>query len=688
MDSIHDRLPEDLRNGFRQFPPTHFGTLEQAAQTADDNCLAAQDEELMEALATSSDLRSAIPSIPKFQYTRMHNNEGQIRLLSFKPSSTSIVFDCELHIYHLDQSPAYCAVSYTWGRQQRAPAMLIANQVLDVGQNCRYALQQIFRRMSMFGGLKYVWIDSICIDQNHIPEKSAQVQIMGDIFSRAQYVLASVGPHLDDSRFLYDVMHEYIKSHFNPFGLDSYGQHTSTESIKAILIRISWAFLRVCARHYWLRTWIVPEILLARCIYILCGNDVISWADMQEFYDFLTAEMLFEPDILMALHDIPLARLDPPFIHDESLKRWSGGNGIIQRYAHTKCSDARDHIYAFLPLADWPAVLEPLKADYSKPEFQLVIDILHAFCIESYMHVEPIEPRSGVKPTRKGEHSLFESTLALLDALKVNQTHPLLVDMIQDRIEGTSSLRNFRRRHFQGDMPRTSMRKIKIAPSRASRIYANAHGQLTTDALLWSMDDCPRLAQRMDSIILKVSSNFAKWTYKTIFVGSDAAAWTCPGTRDGDILVSVFDSGKWVDTELCMVVRNTSHNVCKIVGQAFMNRGYALRASLSTDVDQVPCRINLFFDLSDFLVFVAQSTRVEEIANQSTGGQSSNRKPKGLDQKHNNICPVQDSEIEEAKSLLDRLNVAVTKTRLSSYAYLWTEGKARNGLPAHIDERG
>jgi hypothetical protein len=48
---------------------------------------------------------------------------------------------------------------------------------------------------------KYIWIDQICIDQQNLDERSAQVPLMNKIFAAAQYVFAWIG-ELDDLGYL------------------------------------------------------------------------------------------------------------------------------------------------------------------------------------------------------------------------------------------------------------------------------------------------------------------------------------------------------------------------------------------------------------------------------------------------------------------------------------------------------
>ncbi|KAK5110881.1 hypothetical protein LTR85_000691 [Meristemomyces frigidus] len=49
-----------------------------------------------------------------------------------------------------------------------------------------------------------VWIDALCINQEDMLEKSHQVAMMADIYQRASLVYACLGPHCDDSDFLFE----------------------------------------------------------------------------------------------------------------------------------------------------------------------------------------------------------------------------------------------------------------------------------------------------------------------------------------------------------------------------------------------------------------------------------------------------------------------------------------------------
>ncbi|PZC88992.1 HET domain containing protein, partial [Pyrenophora tritici-repentis] len=106
--------------------------------------------------------------------------------------------ECEISAWPIDDAPPYYAISYTWGDPTNETEITINGKLLVVRRNCEYVLQQAFTAKPN----KYYWVDAICIAQT-TQEKNHQVGIMGQIYSGANHVFACVGPHADDSEYLF-----------------------------------------------------------------------------------------------------------------------------------------------------------------------------------------------------------------------------------------------------------------------------------------------------------------------------------------------------------------------------------------------------------------------------------------------------------------------------------------------------
>lgn len=91
----------------------------------------------------------------------------------------------------LDTEPIekYYALSYTWDGQHPDQEILCGGSKFLVTKNCFAAL----RGMRSSDAEVRVWIDSMCINQNDLVERSHQVALMGEIYSKAAKVLVWLG---------------------------------------------------------------------------------------------------------------------------------------------------------------------------------------------------------------------------------------------------------------------------------------------------------------------------------------------------------------------------------------------------------------------------------------------------------------------------------------------------------------
>lgn len=95
---------------------------------------------------------------------------------------------CDLVERSLDaETPTYEAISYCWGGQKPTQTIFCADRRLRITRNCESALRH-FRPASQSQS-RLLWVDSICINQSNMPERSNQVRLMGEIYKGASRVL-------------------------------------------------------------------------------------------------------------------------------------------------------------------------------------------------------------------------------------------------------------------------------------------------------------------------------------------------------------------------------------------------------------------------------------------------------------------------------------------------------------------
>lgn len=168
----------------------------------------------------------------------------------------------------------YGALSYTWGTSENSAEILVNNQVLDVAWNLYDALYHL--RLSEKD--RYLWVDTVCIDQSNNEERGHQVRLMGSIYQEANSVLIWLGCSREQTNCLFDI---FAQRNHNAFDELSSSQASQLE----ILLQRPW-FSRV---------WILQEIGNARTAFIVCGWDSISartFAESQRIVSKLLLPML------------------------------------------------------------------------------------------------------------------------------------------------------------------------------------------------------------------------------------------------------------------------------------------------------------------------------------------------------------------------------------------------------------
>lgn len=114
----------------------------------------------------------------------------QIRLLELAPSSDpASKIRCTLRHVYIDENPIYKAVSYVWGDPNQTLPISVDGKKYRVTLNCHAVLQ----RLRLDHEPVCLWIDSICINQRDLREKSFQIVLMRDIYSQAEEVFVWLG---------------------------------------------------------------------------------------------------------------------------------------------------------------------------------------------------------------------------------------------------------------------------------------------------------------------------------------------------------------------------------------------------------------------------------------------------------------------------------------------------------------
>jgi len=222
----------------------------------------------------------------------------QIRLLTISPKESGendeSPIRCSLGPVDLDkEQPIYTALSYTWGQVEQ-PVTIIVNEIdFPATRNLHSALKH-FRNTQ--DPIPTLWVDAICINQNHNNEKEAQVKFMQSIFSGAKETWAWLGHEADESSKAIDLINDLSHVYRNSCsGGQTDPAHADKDQWGTLTSRglenHASAMGHLMARDYWYRVWIVQEIVLSKNIVFFCGRRKFFWESL-----LFCAYILNEPE--------------------------------------------------------------------------------------------------------------------------------------------------------------------------------------------------------------------------------------------------------------------------------------------------------------------------------------------------------------------------------------------------------
>ncbi|KAI1455192.1 heterokaryon incompatibility protein-domain-containing protein [Annulohypoxylon moriforme] len=297
--------------------------------------------------------------------------------------------ECSLRVKRLDETLNYQALSYAWGSLNTSGSILIGGARKEITANLEKTLKHLRREKDDV----VLWVDAVCIDQENMSERQAQVQIMRDIFSNATSVLAFLGdgwthftsnprrgerqdefqfygdsrdkPYLD--MFLKNPEHyrnAQLREAFGVFGIISiFAQHYPADYIKTlanlgdeVLHPLFEHFRMVLLSPWWSRIWTFQEIVVSRNTLVRHGDFIAPWKMFTDASKHI-GQMRLIPDyqkVLDSFHDT-VDKIERSRVrwNELILKQPYAGMDLYSLLLSTqkrKSSDDRDRVYALLGL--------------------------------------------------------------------------------------------------------------------------------------------------------------------------------------------------------------------------------------------------------------------------------------------------------------------------------------------------
>jgi hypothetical protein len=159
----------------------------------------------------STDSTSTAAKMATICYSSLDRSRNEIRLIELLPKTMTgphqdeLPLHCKIFHVSLNENPQYMALSYTWGDPRDTQTIIIGNTPVPVTRNLHSAMHHLLHGTNT----KVVWIDALCINQTDDEEKSWQVQLMKEIYQRADHVSVWLGPADATSDTVMDFLHSF-----------------------------------------------------------------------------------------------------------------------------------------------------------------------------------------------------------------------------------------------------------------------------------------------------------------------------------------------------------------------------------------------------------------------------------------------------------------------------------------------
>ena len=198
---MHQFVPANRDIDMRRQTSTGDSQGSQRFDTVDRVASRAGTVELVRSLMSATIAYSGYQSWDlDYRYSSLGTEEDAIRLLALFPDQKAEELKCKIVHTTLSEKPHYEALSYTWGQVKSCAWIELENVLFPVTTNLYGALKDL----RLVDQIRYLWVDSLCIDQCNDREKCTQVQRMAIIYSQAHRVLAWLGPSASDSDMAID----------------------------------------------------------------------------------------------------------------------------------------------------------------------------------------------------------------------------------------------------------------------------------------------------------------------------------------------------------------------------------------------------------------------------------------------------------------------------------------------------
>ncbi|KAK7967982.1 uncharacterized protein PG986_002259 [Apiospora aurea] len=283
-----------LKRDLKKFVNRKWSNL-RTPPSSDPSTPAQEAENQLEQDRKDQELLEWAQQLPAFQY-RAIPDKGYIRLLEIVPAPDREWIQVRVSNVSLEESAqTYDALSYVWGDPDQPRRGISVNGCHFEVYESLYEILFSLRPSpdSAAAASKVVlWVDAICINQEDVAERNAQVPIMDSIYRNARRTVIWLGPETKKTQRIFDMLEtlaqdsktaapdpSFREQETLPLTLMQYHKAPRVKSSVVEQYGGEENIWRVLKATWWFRSWTLQEILLSTNITFFMGRYKMDWED-------------------------------------------------------------------------------------------------------------------------------------------------------------------------------------------------------------------------------------------------------------------------------------------------------------------------------------------------------------------------------------------------------------------------
>ena len=292
--------------------------------------------------------------LEKYHYKPL-GDPRNFRILRIEPGAPGSRIHASLQESRPGDGVTYLALSYVWGSPQIVAYVMIEDCYVLVTSNLHAALQHLRSEKDPL----WIWTDQICINQHDQEERSQQVMLMHEIFSKSEQVTIWLGGDTQpyEEGLLYILKLLAHTNYLNvPLDDDLAGkvvEFTNTQEVEKIVPSLSALY----ENRWFSRSWTFQEAV--------CNPDtgiIFSFEGVPSFVGITLEILLSFTQLLMRNDTIKLLlslshesyRATRQLMVISQYRTSNSGQSLLQLAHSTRdrsATDVRDRLYSLIPVA-------------------------------------------------------------------------------------------------------------------------------------------------------------------------------------------------------------------------------------------------------------------------------------------------------------------------------------------------